>query len=103
MSSGTLKRLKELKSRTGALIFCWVIDFQASLSPSFSFAPALPDSDELCPDREAYFPCSSPHSSAMLCIQNAEISPGGLLSNKEYTVTGQEKEENERAGVTRYR
>lgn len=49
-----------------------------------SFLYSQSDSDESRPSGaapsidSAYFPPSSPHSSAMLCIQNAEISPGGF-------------------------
>ncbi len=43
-----------------------------------SFLDSQSGSDESCPSRASYFPPSSPHSSAMLCIQNAEMSPGGF-------------------------
>lgn len=76
-----------------SLIFCWFIDFQASLIlylplslflAACSLLNSQSDSDESRPSGAApsidaaYFPPSSPHSSAMLCIQNAEISPGGF-------------------------
>lgn len=64
------------------LIFCWVIDFLLLAVPSLPLSQS--DSDESCPSGAApsigtaYFPPSPAHSSAMLCIQNAEISPGGF-------------------------
>lgn len=106
VSSGPLKKLKELKSRTGALIFCWVIDFQASLVLFISLflSPSLLLSQiqmSLVPTERLIF------LARLLIPQLCSVfkTPRFLLrvSNKEYTVTAQEKEENERAVDTRYR
>lgn len=95
-----------------SLIFCWFIDFQASISLSLFSRPlslcCTPSQIQM-----SLVPAERLRASTRLIFLPRLLIPQlcsvfkmlrFLLgaSNKEYTVTGEEKEEKERTGVTRY-
>lgn len=117
---GAEENVRRWRGGTGptqrSLIFCWVIDFQASLVLFISlslFSWLLARSWTPSQIHMSPVPAEQLRASTRLIFLPRLLIPQlcsvfktlrFLLgaSNKEYTVTGEEKGEKERAGVTRY-